>query len=69
MKIPSDTTLLDMIENHQLEIESPDDENYSWVIYSPMEPLGAGLACSKNLRVALLKAYAKLNQNNVEYTD
>ena len=55
----SDTDLLNAIERLNWEIEAPDGENMTWVVYSPGESLGAGLGCSRSLREALGIAYRK----------
>lgn len=56
---PSDTQLLDAIERYGWDIDAPgEDGSITWVVYDPDRPLGNGLASSRSLRTALMKAYA-----------
>ena len=52
----TDTKRLDYIERNHWEIESPDRENLTWVIYSSEKSLGSGMGCNKFLRNAIDEA-------------
>jgi hypothetical protein len=54
-----DTTRLDWIIKNNAEIESPDGENHTWVVYTEANPLGAGEGCHRDLRTAIDLAIKK----------
>lgn len=56
---PSDTQLLDAIERYGWDVDAPgEDGSTTWIVYDQARPFGTGLASSRSLRTALMKAYA-----------
>ena len=56
---PSDSQLLDAIERFGWDVDAPgEDSSTTWVIYDQNQPFGNGIASSRSLRTALMKAYA-----------
>lgn len=49
----TDTDRLNWIINHLADLEAPDGEDTTWVVYTPKNSLGAGEGCSRDLRTAI----------------
>lgn len=59
MSAPTDSQLLDAIERYGWDVDAPGEDNSTtWVIYDQNQPFGNGIASSRSLRTALMKAYA-----------
>jgi len=61
INLPSDTDLINAMQARGWDIDAPDLEEgeKTWVVYDKDHALGAGLACSKDLRAALVMAFTK----------